>query len=135
MKNINELASGFQIKNLILSEVSFSRINIVQFGETIKANLDINIDVEVSGKTITVFEEVALIQKFQDIEQVKIKVKMIGIFECVGETTLTDLEEFGRVNGAAIIYPYIREHITSLSLKAGLAAIILPPVNFTKNKK
>lgn len=29
------------------------------------------------------------------------------------------------------MFPYIREHITALSLKAGLGSIILPPINFT----
>lgn len=60
---------------------------------------------------------------------------MVGIFECIGETLLKDYEEFGRINGAAIIFPYIREHITTLSLKAGIGVIIIPPINFVKNNK
>jgi len=116
-------------------ESSFSRINNVQFGEDIKNNLDINTEVAVNDKIITVAEEVTLVQRFQEIDQVKVKVKMIGIFECVGASIIKDLDEFGKVNGAAIIYPYIREHITNISLKAGIGTIFLPPVNFTKNKK
>ncbi|MDR0692253.1 MAG: protein-export chaperone SecB [Prevotellaceae bacterium] len=134
MENTNKLESGFQIKNLILLESSFSRINNVAFGEGVDNNLDINTDVAVNEKVITVAEEVTIVQKFQDIEQVKIKVKMIGIFECIGESPLANLEEFGKINGAAIIFPYIREHITNISLKAGIGAIILPPVNFTKTE-
>jgi preprotein translocase subunit SecB len=88
----------------------------------------------VNGQIVTVAEEATVIQKFQEIEQVKIKVKMVGIFECIGETELHDFEEFGRINGSAIIFPYIREHIANVSLKAGIGAIILPPINFTKNK-
>jgi preprotein translocase subunit SecB len=60
---------------------------------------------------------------------------MVGVFECVGESELKDYDLFGRVNGAAIIFPYIREHISGLSLKAGLGPIILPPVNFVGNQK
>ncbi|MDR0864277.1 MAG: protein-export chaperone SecB [Candidatus Symbiothrix sp.] len=134
MENLNKLESGFQIKNLILLESSFFRINNVAFGEGVNNNLDINTDVAVNDKVITVAEEATLVQKFQDVEQVKIKVKMIGIFECIGESALKDFDEFGKINGAAIIFPYIREHITNISLKAGIGAIILPPVNFTKNK-
>ncbi|MDR1097091.1 MAG: protein-export chaperone SecB [Tannerella sp.] len=33
------------------------------------------------------------------------------------------------------MFPYIREHITNISLKGGIGAIILPPVNFTKIEK
>ncbi|NCD10471.1 MAG: preprotein translocase, partial [Negativicutes bacterium] len=41
----------------------------------------------------------------------------------------------GNVNGAAIIYPYIREHLTSLSVKAGVGIILLPPANFAAYNK
>jgi preprotein translocase subunit SecB len=54
------------------------------------------------------------------------------IFERTGESPLTDFEEFGKVNGAAIIFPFIREHIMNMSLKGGIGAVILPPLNFTK---
>lgn len=133
MENTNKLDSGFLIKNLILTDSSFFRINNVAFGDGIKNNFNITIDVSVNDKVITVAEEAILIQTFQEIEQFKFKVKMIGIFECVGESQLTDFDEFGRINGAAIIFPYIREHITNISLKAGIGTIILPPVNFTKS--
>ncbi len=135
MENTNKLESGFQIKNLILLESYFSRINNVSFEEEVNRKLDINTDVTVNGKVITVAEEVILVQIFQEVEQVKIKVKMVGVFECIGESLLTDLDEFGRINGAAIIFPYIREHITNISLKGGIGPIILPPINFTNNKK
>jgi preprotein translocase subunit SecB len=59
---------------------------------------------------------------------------MIGIFEKKGESVI-DLENFGNVNGAAIIYPYIREHLTSLSVKAGVGIILLPPTNFAAYNK
>jgi preprotein translocase subunit SecB len=45
-----------------------------------------------------------------------------------------NLDQFGHVNAAAIIYPYIREHLSNLSAKAGLGLIFLPPVNFAKNE-
>jgi preprotein translocase subunit SecB len=135
MKNTNKLESGFQIKNMILVESSFSRVNNVVFEKDVANNININIDVNVNGKTITVAEEVSVEQKFQEIEQVKIKVKMVGIFEIIGEPSIENLDEFGKINGAAIIFPYIREHITNLSLKGGIVAILLPPVNFTNNTK
>lgn len=135
MENTNNTDSGFQINNLVLAESSFARIPNVIFGENTKNNFNVNIEVGVNDKVITVVEEVTLVQRFKEVEQVKINVKMIGVFECIGDSPLTDFKQFGRVNGAAIIFPYIREHITSLSLKAGISAIILPPVNFTKTEK
>jgi len=132
MENINKLDSGFQINNLILAESYFFRINNVFFGNGVDNKVNIKTDVIANEKTITVEVEAIVIQYFNDIEQVNIRVKMVGIFERTGESPLTDFEEFGKVNGAAIIFPFIREHIMNMSLKGGIGAVILPPLNFTK---
>jgi len=126
------MESGFRINNLILLESKFKRINNVQFED---ANLDLNIDTEVSvnNNIISVAETVSVKKTHNNTEQFSFLVKMVGIFECIGESQLKDYEKFGKINGAAIIFPYIREHITNLSMKAELGPIILPPVNFTKN--
>lgn len=111
------------------------RSNDVKFEKDVISDLNIGVEVSVEKNIITVAETVYFTQKYNDVEQVNIEVKMVGIFECIGETLLKDYEEFGRINGAAIIFPYIREHITTLSLKAGIGVIIIPPINFVKNNK
>ena len=127
------MESGFHVSNLLLLESQFNRINRVQFNEETFANLipKIGVAVDVHGNQITVTEEVTVSQEIDGKTQFSFFVKMVGVFERIGESLLTDGEKFGRVNGAAIIFPYIREHITALSLKAGLEPIILPPINFT----
>ena len=127
--------SGFKIKNLLLVKSSFLRSNDVKFEKDVISDLNLGVEVSVEKNIITVAETVYFTQKYNDVEQVNIEVKMVGIFECIGETLLKDYEEFGRINGAAIIFPYIREHITTLSLKAGIGVIIIPPINFVKNNK
>ncbi|MDR1974135.1 MAG: protein-export chaperone SecB [Bacteroidales bacterium] len=128
----NKIVSGFKINSIILVESCFSRINNVEFGENITRNFNIDVQLSINEQTITVAEEVIVEHKFKDIEQVKIKVRMVGIFEVNGNPSVKNLEEFGKINGAAIIFPYIREHITNLSLKAGISPIFLPPADFTK---
>lgn len=136
MNKNNKMESGFRIKNLFLLESNFKRLNKVQFeGDMPELKIDINTEVGVQGKVISVEETVTITQKYNDIEQFSFSVKMAGLFECIGDSSLTDYDDFGRVNGAAIIFPYIREHITNLSLKAGLNPIVLPPVNFTGNRR
>lgn len=97
----------------------------------IKQEVNVDVNVSVNGNTVGVAEQVIYKQIFNDIEQVTAVIKMAGVFEKSGDSPL-DLEQFGQVNGAAIIYPYIREHLSSLSAKAGLGLIFLPPVNLTK---
>lgn len=131
----NASKSGFNVQNIILIESEFSRINHVQFDkENTKNNLDIHVDTAINGNIISVAETVTITQLYLEKEQVKIRVKMVGLFEQFGEA-LMPAETFGRVNGAAIIFPYIREHITSLSQKASIPPIILPTVNFANSEE
>lgn len=131
MENIKDTETGFVIEKILLIDSSFSRINHVVFDEKVENNFNINVEVGVSDSVISVSETVLFCQKFQETEQFKISAKMVGVFRVVGKTVIGNLEEFGKVNGAAIIFPYIREHITNLCVKAGIGAILLPPVNFT----
>ena len=126
------MESGFTVNNIILLESSFSRIEQVVFAEEVQNNMDIQNNVAVNGNAINVILEVTVTQTYQGKEQVKIKVKMVWMFLKVGESQITDMEAFGRVNGAAIVLPFVREVIANMSIKAGIPAIILPPVNFTK---
>lgn len=136
MNKTNKMESGFRINNLILLESNFKRINNVQFNAEMPGlNMDINTEVGVQDKIISVAETVTVTQNYKDVEQFSFLVKMVGIFECIGESKIKDFDTFGKINGAAIIFPYVREHITNLSLKAGLGPIILPPVNFTHQQK
>lgn len=132
--DVTKMQSGFRVNAVILVDSSLHRESHIEFGKNVKTDMDISTNVSVNDQQITVIESVVVKQYFASKEQVRISVKMAGMFECVGDTQIPDYKEFGRVNAAAIIFPYIREHISSLSLKAGLAPLILPPINFAKQQ-
>lgn len=128
-----EMESGFRINNLILLESTFKRIPNITFNDTkVEKITNVDVNVSVNDNIVFVNEKVEYIQKLNEIEEISCSIIMVGIFEKIGVTKLEDLEQFGNINGAAIIFPYIREHLTNLSAKAGIGQIILPPVNFTK---
>lgn len=113
-------------------ENNFKREATAIFDKNKTENIvDIDVNVQLSENFILVNETLRYFEKYNGIEQVSVTIRMAGVFEKIGNTPL-DPQEFGEVNGAAIIFPYIREHLTSLSAKAGLGLIILPPFNFTK---
>jgi len=119
---------NIRINNLLLLESDFKRISNVVFSDEVIS--EVTIETEISNpenNVVNVIETVTLVQKYQGQEQVSIKAKMVGVFDC---DDVDNYEEFGRINGAAIIFPYIREHITNLSTKAGIGTIVMPPVNF-----
>ena len=128
------LESGFKIHNILLLESNFKRVENVVFGNPeIKQDIQINGEVTINPEKniIAVIQTLRYSQIYNEIEQVSSTIKMVGTFEKVGESII-NLEQFGHVNGAAIIYPFIREHLSNLSAKAGVGIILLPPVNFTK---
>ncbi|TRX43048.1 protein-export chaperone SecB [Flavobacterium restrictum] len=133
--NKNNLESGFKINNLLLLESTFSRvINVTFDNPEVVQNIDVDVNVSVNENTVVVTEEIKYNQTFNEIQEVSAIIKMVGVFEKFGDSEL-DLENFGNINGAAIIFPYIREHLTNLTSKAGLGLIIIPPFNFTKKEK
>ncbi|MDR3706617.1 MAG: protein-export chaperone SecB [Paludibacteraceae bacterium] len=136
MEEKKELESGFRVLNILLLESSFSRIASVTFNDpAIKQEIDVKVMVNVKSTTeVMSTVQVVFNQIFNEEKQVSATIKMVGVFEKLGESPL-NLQDFGEVNGAAIIYPYIREHLSSLSAKAGLGLIYLPPVNLTKKKQ
>lgn len=66
------------------------------------------------------------------------KVVMLGIFELSENLTEVEKEKFLNINGAAILYPYIRSLISNITAFDSPQAQILPTINFQKmynNKK
>jgi preprotein translocase subunit SecB len=130
MENFNGAKSGFKIDNVILTESNFKRISNAIFDDKVQNKMEINVGVGVKDNSITVEETVRLKQIRENIEQYSFNVKMVGLFKHIGDSEISDMNQFGKVNGAAIIFPYIREYITNISQKAGIGVVILPPVNF-----
>lgn len=59
---------------------------------------------------------------------------MVGLFTVPNNSPLP-IEVFTNVNAPAIIFPFLREHLASISMKAGIQPIMLQPVNFVKNSE
>ena len=70
-----------------------------------------------------------------DNKYLNIQVVAGGLFEF--DTNLTDLEKqaFFSVNAPAILFPYVRAYITTLTSLSGIKPIILPTLNMTTSKE
>ena len=128
---MTNMDSGFIFNRLILLESSFQRNEILSDAEKPDNSFDLNVEVATMEDGIAVSEEVKISQEINGVKQFDISVKMVGVFQRKGESSLTDDEEFGKINGAAIIFPFIREHVANIAMKGGLGALLIPPVNFT----
>lgn len=134
MEKINNNGSGFHLKSIILVESHLSRMANVNFGE-LKLDVEIGTGIGVKDNVVNVKLTVNVKQMENNKAQSEMSATMVGSFEKTGDSPLNDLDEFGRINGASIIFPFVREHIANLAMKAGLGPVMLPPVNFQKLNK
>lgn len=94
-------------------------------------NLNVDTHYEVNESFISVFVSARVDIKEEDKELLDVYVVMKGLFELLGETDLP-ADAFGKVNGPAILFPFVREHMASMTLKANIPPILLPPINFVR---
>lgn len=57
------------------------------------------------------------------------EIKYVGIFQMEQDGQNMEIDEFMKSYAPAHIFPYLREFLSSLSSRAGLPTIILPPLN------
>lgn len=117
---------GILINNIILKELNFSRGPNTSPSPQLIVNFQINRTIFQDKKMLNL-EMVCTLNNEQ--EMFNLKCIMIGIFSQIpGKENMT-LEQFSETNAPAIIIPYIREIISSTTLKAGMAPIIIAPIN------
>lgn len=123
---------GYKVENVVLIESTFSRSPSIDLNDfTISPELNISHAAHETtsenkfGVTLTLDYK----GKQNEIIICSAKITMLGVFEKIGEPQLGE-EGFKKVNAPAIIYPFIREHLHNICLKAGIANVFLPTVNF-----
>ena len=129
--NEHTIISGYKILNLALLESHFERASAITFDlEKVTRESETSIDIQkISNEQVVVTETLTFSQTFEGTTEFSVIIKMIGVFEKQGETDLS-IDDFARTNAPAIIYPYIREHLSSLTTKAAVGTILLAPYNF-----
>ncbi len=130
MKNANP---EYTFDNVILIESTFMRNEKVDHTSPEYANLlEIKVENSYSGNNLYVIVTANINTGVGDQIDVKSSVKMLGQFTKNSDVNDVDLKTFAVVNAPAIIFPFIREHIASVSSKGGIPTILLPPINFVK---
>lgn len=65
----------------------------------------------------------------QEQEKLKLDSTFIGVFSVIDNNENMNIEEYIKSNSAALMFPYIREHISTITQKAGIRPVLLPPIN------
>jgi preprotein translocase subunit SecB len=127
--------ASFKINDVIFLESNFKRELEIDFskGEIInEVDLQNNAQLDPDSPNFIVFMVAEIKGKVEEKIVFTGRVHIAGLFEKTGDGEL-DIETFSKVNGPAIIFPFLREHIAGLGLKAGIGNILLQPINFVKS--
>lgn len=120
----------FGIKRVLLKKSTFEVASAMSQVDEGVYEIEVSIShSRPSETTLIVTLNVILSAKTEQGENVlSASVDMDGIFEI--EDGGIDIDYIANVNGAAIIYPFIRQHLADLTIKAGSGSLLIPPFNF-----
>jgi preprotein translocase subunit SecB len=125
----------FNLTHLILLESNFKRewtLNLEhpEFGSSI----DLQVEDTTEENILSVYLKLTYSAGVGDSKEITAYVNMVGVFdiENIGDIPT---EQFAKINAPAIIFPFVREHLSSLSTKSGINPILLQPVNFVKRNE
>lgn len=123
----------YKINNLQLELNENYNDDIGSIEDILSVSVGINIGLNESHSQAMVKLDFAL---FQDTETdkypYKINVEMIGYFEIEGNHTEQEVIKLCKINGTAIMFPYIRSAITDLTKISNVTPLILPTINIHK---
>lgn len=123
----------FNIEKLYVKDASLEIPNAPQVF-TVRENPQINIELQHKSSSIEdgIFEvtvTVTVTAKLQDATAFLIEVAQAGIFQ-IRNVPLEGLEGLLGITCPNILFPYLREAISDISVRAGFAPVLLNPINF-----
>ena len=125
---------GISFNTIFLKELQFHRELALNSNQL---NIDFNATVNFTDDKKQLFYELAC--NVSDKNHVlSFHCVMVGVFSVIEGAQNMELEKFAEYNAPALIMPYIRELVTTTTVRAGLNPVIFPPINIhavIKDKK
>lgn len=117
---------GIAFDAILLAKMNFERKPYLK--EDLEIEVNFTAKRSNDGKKGSVEIKTDLQLKKEDETFVKLTLVHVGVFS-VTNTPNMPLEQFLEFNAPALIFPYIRKEISSITCSAGLAPVVLPPMN------
>lgn len=124
--------SGYRFDWVLIREIHFSDSAKAAEAAPVKdVPVDLNIEALISseGRSCRVSLSVSFQLAAEGNERApELRTKVEGQFSAVGETSVS-MEEFARVQAPAILLPFVREAVATISGKTRVGQILLNPMN------
>lgn len=123
-----------KILSLFLLESHFKRDSTIE--SIVAPTTSILIDTKggISPEGNKAFLELTIKTSKEEKIPFEAEIKMVGLFELINIPT-DQHANFLKVNAPAIVFPFIREHLASLTVKAGFQPVLINTVNFVQMAK
>ena len=119
-------ASPLILKDILISESKFSRVE----SNIENVELGINVERELEKISEEEYRIVLEVMVTDGNEKVNIYVKCVAKFN-----TEQDNMDLIERNTIAIMFPYVRSYISTLTTQPGMAPVVLPAMNIVLNDK
>jgi len=115
-----------------LTDYNFSK-TIIDYSHHGEGDIDISFKVNgqykrSDAKFYLNFDTVA---KIEGTDGIFISVKCQGIFDFKNVSSFKDIPKFFYVNCIAILFPYVRSYISTVTIQSNIKPIVLPTLNLT----
>lgn len=124
----------FQFVDFLVTNIDYKAVSLDDGDEQGENNIEFAYNLQHDEKVYTL-GLLVVVENIQKDHKLKIRLETKGKFVFNDDTALDDAkcEELIKVNGSAILFPYIRSLLYNLtSADSHGDAIILPTINFTK---
>jgi preprotein translocase subunit SecB len=119
---------GIKFDGILLVKEDFWRDYTVPKG--IEPRLNFNFKWSENDKKFTAELDTSVtLQNENGDEVLRLNSTWVGLFSIDEQLENMDIEEYLKTNSSALMIPYIREHISAITSKSGVGAILLPPIN------
>lgn len=126
--------ASFRLKDYCVLQAEIG-LNIADDTLQLQAPEQLHIEIDPQGSVLDVERHLLILRMntrvYSDKEEVDIKVSMVAHFE-YRSTQKAELDGYIAYNAPAIIFPYVRAYISSLTGLSGISPIILPTLNMEK---
>jgi len=132
-----EREPGIFFEKVVLKKCLFEMRPVKQSEIKKQMKIDFKIDNRLNDKKNVLFTDFGVVIGKDDEEMpFLLDVVVTGIFKKDDKNENMDLDTFSKGNAAVILFPYLREFISNLTLRAGFSnPLVLPPMNIAKLMK
>lgn len=118
---------GIKFNGIILVKELFEREADVPEDSELKFNFVSKVSQQAEEYNLHLLTEIKLI--YEEKEVLLLNSYFVGHFSTIPGEENMDIDEYMESNAVGLMFPYVREHISSITQKAGISPILLPPIN------